>query len=337
MTSHAFDLTTALRELVARRRRPYEVVLHLGAGSDAAEVHASTMPTRLILVEGDPEVASDLRARLHGAGLVAEIHPSVVTAMGGPAQWHRYNLRALSGPRDAMRWRSWYPRLRELGTFPVASVGVAALVDSVVPAVGTDDLHVAADRLLLLDLPGQEQDIVGSLSGGMLRRFSTIVVLRGPERMQIAADADRIEQHMASAGFAQRPGDADPSAPFSYQLYQLDARREHQLRLTEERDLALARVSQLETEAADLKRRHDALQAQLKALDPAARKAEIDALSKSLDEERKTSRARAQRIEQLEAELMEAQIRAELMQQELLKAEGQLDVVKDLLLADPTL
>jgi chromosome segregation ATPase len=116
---------------------------------------------------------------------------------------------------------------------------------------------------------------------------------------------------------------------------------------------AEARSTQVHAELVELRNGSDALREKLRAAETSvaelgrkhqdaealarSRMQELDAANKQLVDERKNGRVQAQRIEKLEADLLDAQFRLETLQHELLKAEGQLEVVKDLLLNESTL
>lgn len=110
-------------------------------------------------------------------------------------------------------------------------------------------------------------------------------------------------------------------------------------RLTDEHDqqakLAAERQAQLDSlakEKAELLAAYDAL-----ALEKVSLTAAHDKLTDERDQQAKLAAAREERIGQLEAELQEALMRLHLMQEELIKGEAQIELIKDLLLREPEL
>lgn len=329
MSAPPSDLPSLLRDAVARRGRPFERVVHLGAGPEASDAQVVGVSRQLVLVEGEAEIAAELRARLEVADGPVRIVQAIVTPAGGPALWRRYNPRMLSGPRDASAWRAWFPRLQELAVLPVQTIAIDELLAEWGSPGPTDDARAAAGCLLVVDLPGQETDLLANLPAPSLRRFGVVVVHRGPERPV----EDPLVRRMAEAGFDLDEGAVATASAFGWECYRFDAPRDEQRRLA----AAETEARQRAVEATDLRRRLEVAEARLAAEDATALKAERDALASALAEGRATAKLMSERVGQLEAELAGAHSRARLMQQELLKAEGQLDALKDLLLGDQAL
>lgn len=165
-------------------RRPWAFVLHLGAGQTGlTEAYAPLQATRLVLVEGDADSAralSETLTALPGAELIEQ----AVSPAGGDLLWQRYNLRALNGPLPAQGLATYYPRLRSLPSVELPSQPVAALLDRLLPptdaapqADGTTSANAPpGNRLLVLDLPGQELALLEALGVERLHRFDQVVV-----------------------------------------------------------------------------------------------------------------------------------------------------------------
>ena len=179
-------------------------VVHLGAGSGALlDAYASVSCRRLVLVEGDPDLAGALASRAAPLDGV-EVHARALAADAGHVLWNRYNLRALNGPLDAMALRNIYPRLQSLSALPLPTTAIADWLRSL--ALGRDD----GPRVLVVDLPGQEDRLLGAVDDEQLWAFDA-VLLRGcghppGEGWDAAAAA---EQRLGARWF--RPG-PEPAA-----------------------------------------------------------------------------------------------------------------------------
>lgn len=163
--------------------RPWSFVLHLGAGqTDLTEAYAPLRPTRLVLVEGDPDSARALTGALTALP-GAEVIEQAVSPTGSDLRWQRYNLRSLNGPLPAQDLAAYYPRLRSLPSIELPSLPVAALIDRLLPPEDADPdsattTRTAAQpgRLLVLDVPGQELALLEALGIERLHRFDQVVV-----------------------------------------------------------------------------------------------------------------------------------------------------------------
>lgn len=408
-----------------RLGEPFSLTVHLGAGRSAPDLYAPLSCLRLVLVEGEPAVAEELRNRCAVMLPAAEIAQVVIAPVTGPVTWHQYNLRSLSGPAESLAFRAWYPRLEQTGVRQVQAVALPAWLEGL-PATAAPGLEESlartASSLLVFDLPGQESALLDGMSDESLRRFGWIIVRRW--RQVGAARAGAAHERLARAGFdCVLPTGAEAEAQIVQELYRLDERHEQLRRLAEdcadmrarmsglEQTLAAteasvrdadgrvlqaeaslhdsqlreaeqatriavleaqqaahsasaerhahatreveARAAQLDAERTELRQRSGELRENLKTAEASlvslsrkhqeaealakSRALELEVAQKQLADERKAGRTQAQRIEKLEAELLDAQFRLETLQHELLKAEGQLEVVKDLLLNEVTL
>ncbi len=416
MNAPSMHLDALLLAASERLGEPFSLIVHLGAGSGAPDLYAPLPCARLVLVEGEPAVAEELRGRCAAKLPAAEVEQIVIAPVSGSVKWHQYNLRPLSGPVDALASRAWYPRLEQIGVRQVPAVGLATWLEGVsaVAAPGLEDRQArTASSLLVFDLPGQESALLESLPDYGLRRFGWIVVRRW-RQVGMASGTDAAHERLARAGFDRVLPAAGPAgAQIVQELYHFDERQEqlrylardrdeilarsseleqalagqrqhaerslseHQARETElsariaaletqqvalsasaERDAqaareAEARAAQIDAERAELRQRSGELREKLQTTEASladlgrkhqevaalarSQALELEATQKQLADERKNGRTQAQRLEKLEAELLDAQFRLETLQHELLKAEGQLEVIKDLLLNETTL
>lgn len=300
-----------------------DTVVHVGAGAGAvleqyAALPAARQPRTVVLIEGDPDRARDLE-RAAAPYPWARVRPTPVDAQGGPMPWNRFNLPMLNGPLDATALTAVYPRLRRVRA---TTVQCEALVDvlgalALQPAKEEQRAHV-----LMLDVPGQEAALLETLPPELLRQFHA-VLLRGcrsvlPPSGQVAQAALALLARQHFTPVAQ-DGERDtlwPAAllrfdPVGYELAQLR-------RQLVQRDATLVERDRMVGEL------QSAVQAKASADKLAAER-----LAKTLEQD--------ERIGQLEAQLAEANLRLELLQQEVMKAEGQLALLKELLLEEPSL
>jgi hypothetical protein len=147
----------------------FDNIIHLGAGGDAERSDYESLRYRkLVLVEGDPEAAEVLGDSL-GSDLDVQIVPSLVTPSGGDVKFYRYNLSGANGILPAGTLSSLYPRLRLLDEETHPSASLSDVIERL-------EIDAANKNLLILDLPGQEAELIESLTRDQLRKFQFIVI-----------------------------------------------------------------------------------------------------------------------------------------------------------------
>lgn len=259
MTATTMHLDALLRAASERLAAPFSLIVHLGAGSGAAELYASLPYVRLVLAEGETVVADELRARCAATLPGAEVEPVVVAPTAGPVTWFQYNLRPLSGPADAMALRSFYPRLEQVGAQQVQAVGVASWLSGLVsdPRSSGSESTSAASSLLVFDVPGQESALLDALPDDALLRFGWIVVRRW-RHSNAARKAEAVHERLVSAGFDHvlpiANADRMADAQIVQELYRFDEREAKLQRLEKERDDLRSFASTLEQMIADARR-----------------------------------------------------------------------------------
>lgn len=283
------QLLDALQQLPAQT---WAAVVHLGAGHGASvQPLLGLQPGRLVLVEGDPEASARLR-RLSGLSEAVQVHSLVLGAEPGPGLWHRYSMATLNGPLDAMPWTRDYPRLRMLSAAPVEKVAVQDVL-----ARALEGLEGQDHKLLIVDLPGQEDELLGAVPAALLQGFDW-VILQGCAHPPSAAwsPADTAVARLTGLGYAVRPTQAaaDPIWPVATMFFDAQAFRQRQwqeqLRAMEEHsreleaEVTAGRQRQQETQAALLaaNERVAQLQAQHQEANASA-EAAMQALTKERD------------------------------------------------------
>ncbi len=303
----------------------WDLVVHVGAGGAPVSL-AWPGVRRLVLVEGDAGTRLQLSMACAGRAGV-EVWSDVVVPQAGVAAWHRYSLPMLNGPRAQEGLESIYPRLQHLGS---AVAQGSAVADVLARALGDDGMADAgdpADRLLVLDVPGQEESLLGAIPAALLRRFEWIVV-RGCRVPGAPGPTSRaLLDTLADAGFRSREPDtdADPLWPLSLhrlhastllarqtvlmaeQLGRIEASSAEALaqaraRHAEADARARGTIEALQAEAAQLARARDELQQQLLQAGAAA----DERLLETRQAHEHQAAAQAERLSLLERELAEA-------------------------------
>jgi hypothetical protein len=257
------------------------VVLHVGAGADAASDHAATDAERLVLVEGDPDAAQVLRERIVRFGLQADVREAVVAASEGSCDWHTFSLRRANGTTAAADLRPYYPRLVATGTRPVRCVAIQA----VIAATMADVSDSGAPHALIVDLPGQANALLAAIEPTLVQRFRWVIVRESPVRGRPAGND---QAWFARLGYARAEATepTPPDGPWPVTAYRLDEALA--LEMSQQRHLR----DELEAALAHARAESRRLEAAL-AADRDARAAELAALRQSLEAEA-AAQARAQ-------------------------------------------
>lgn len=303
--------------------RALDCVVHVGAGSGAvleryAELPSAGRPRKLVLIEGDPDAARSLE-RAAASYPWAQVLPTPIAPLGGPMPWNRFNLRMLNGPLDATALSDIYPRLRRTQTTTLHGEALSDVLTTLDLSPGSDERRVNA---LVFDVPGQESALLAALPPSQLRQFQA-VLLRGcrialPPNGQAAEIArERLaQQHFAAAATQAQHDTLWPEA-----LMRFDATSHELARLHQQASRLDAALEERDRVTHELQ---NVTEAKL-----AAEKLAADRLAKSVEQ--------GEQIRRLETQLTDAHARLELLQQEVLMAEGQLALMKDLLFREPSL
>lgn len=298
-------------------------VVHVGAGAGAILESYAALPTakrlrKLVLIEGDPEAARSLE-RAAAPYASVQVLPTPVAAHSGPMVWNRFSLRTLNGPLDASALTSIYPRLRRTQT---TTLHCEAFADVLTTLDLTSSESERLVNALVFDVPGQESLLLAAMPPALLRQFQA-VLLRGcrmplPPNGHVAAAAQErlLQQHFAAAAQQEHEDTLWPEVLMRFDAtgYELSHLRQQVARL----EAALKESNRAAQELESV--------TQAKA---AAEKLAADRLAKSVEQ--------GDRIRRLDALLADAHARQELLQQEVLMAEGQLALMKDLLFKEPSL
>ncbi len=354
--------------LTTGSNKPVGTILVIGAGT-GAELPAwrALDSRRLILVEALPAQAEQLQRRVDAARHEEVWSRAIVPAPSQQAILHVINNPLHSSVNPPQALAQHYPNLREVSQTEVP----AGTLHDAIQALALDTGHA---HLLVLDVPGLAHDLLAVTPAQVLQCFTWIVVHCDAEPLYAGdVGAGKTEGLLHTIGFDIQASDEQTIYPrVSMLLHRNDTRtRIAQLeaqaaQLTQQRDdqtkLANQHKNQLDEAGKDLSEKEKLasdLQTQVAQLtqqcDEQAKladqhKAKLDKANQQaaelqkLADERKAlldkvsqqSQERGARIIQLEKEHVEFSRRQQWLDQEMIKAEAQVDLIKDVLLRDLT-
>jgi len=208
-----------------------------------------------------------------------------------------------------------------------------------------EQTHVATERQAQLDQLTQEKAELTTARDALANDKTALTQARDEQAKlatQRQAQLDQLSKEKAELTAARDTLAKDKAA--------LTQARDEQTKLATERQ---AQLDQLSKEKAELTAARDTLAKDKAALTQARdeqiklatdRKAQLDKitterdqLQKSLNESKKALEGAKQQIQQLEEEASESLHRQQLLHEELIKAEAQIELIKDLLLREPGL
>lgn len=343
MPNHALDHLRAhlTRDRGAQALDITHVVVSGGMG-EAGLLDRLGPDDSLRLVLADPQAVAALSDRPAPAGLVL-LEQAVMAAAAGPQVLHRTSFAPLDGlgaPAPALL--RLFPGLRLLGRDPVTARDIASLPlpdplpDAIDEAAGPEGRAV----VLCLEAPGRALALLRRLAQtGALARLDALLLREGREPLhEGAAPLSDLAQMLTAEGFTLIPSEGpqdDPDRPWLLATKPAI----HRLRQA----LAAARAT-LAQRPAPAPQAEAQAQAELTRLREALAKAQS---------ERDTARNEAQAQAQAQAELTrlrealakaqserdtarnDAAMRVAAMRDQLLRAEGQIDLLRGLLALDP--
>jgi hypothetical protein len=332
-----------------------DCLIHLGAGRcSELDDHLEREPGRLVLVEADKGLADSLRQRVAGQSNVQVVN-AAIAAETGQRTYFRFNLPAVNSLRQPTGLRALYPGLRVLEEQPVRALGVTEFLDSL-------DLAPDESNGLVMELAGEDLAVLEALEvGDKLHHFCEVELVAGRESLyEGSKPAHLILQWLESNGYEVRGEDAayDRERPrwrlrrndlvlkvraLRERVEQLASRASHVdkiEKLAEDRLAALeAAEGAIEAHRADIKKLQAALALATKERDKQSksvqeRAQQIQELTRSRDELKQKADDLSRRLNSLEAERTDTHVRQELLNQEMTRAEAQIDLIKDVLLRD---
>jgi len=161
----------SILSIVARRLEGerIEAALVVGAGDVLDFAYAELGVGRVVLIEGDERSIATLRSQAVSRKGIELVH-AVVAPEQGTAAWYRCSLPALNGLVNPDRWAPAYPRLVTSGREDVATTAFREILSR----------HAGEGRhLLVVDVPGAEDDLFAALPADALDAFEWIAIRLG--------------------------------------------------------------------------------------------------------------------------------------------------------------
>lgn len=233
MTTEIEPMDSMIHVLAELASRPLGTLVYLGADGAAVSALLRLPAQKLVLVQGDPDEASELRLMAAAEGARLEVIEAAAMPSAGVVRWHRYNVSALNGPLDASGLVRHYPRLRQAGMLSVPARSLAELLDTACGSPG------GGPDVLVLDLPGQELALLGGLPPDQLERFDSVLVRAcGASVGDQWCTAAETQDHVVKRGWRALATTAPQDALWPVLLFQFD-HEAHKQRLRDERLVAL--------------------------------------------------------------------------------------------------
>lgn len=301
----------------------FDHVLHIGAGLCAELPNYRAAGARAItLVEPDPETAAALTTQTAQFTDVSVIEVAVTTSTG-PQRLHRFSFADLNSLRGPTGLNALFPALEELSKDPVHSKNPADLVRSL-------NLSDTGSHMLVLDTAGEAQSILVALDeASLLSLFQRLQICEGSKDLyEGATPLAEIRDWLANNHFDKdvQWEDADPERPIL--TVNLDVVGAAMDAKTTAEALAASTQQTLTETTAEL----EALQQTIAELtaDRDQWKSGHGMVSTQLSDMTRASERHSDAQARSQQQLT-------LSREELLKAQGQITLISDLLLRGPAL
>jgi hypothetical protein len=283
----------------------FSTIIHLGAGPYLnTSLYESPNLKKTVLVDGDPDICSELRSSTSSATSF-DIRNICLRPQDGPCNFYRYNYSFFNGPLSIGKLAGVYPSLKQLSELPGEGVSLANFL--------AEFQTQKQSMLLIFDLAGQELSLLQSVSFSLLSAFPWIL-LRGTAypQQEGATGYQESKRFLQTSGYSPIATADDHDADSPLVLFHLSKESTENQRLKSEcKDLS-QEVLSLRADSADQKKSVDELLAQR-------------------DSARTLSATQAARIAELESQLAEQSLRQEKINEQMLKAEAQLTLLKEFL------
>ena len=316
----------------------YRTLIHIGCGAQPDLAAYRLLADQVWLVEADADAVAALEPLVQDDGQLHVRH-AVVDVSARVVPFYRYSLPWANGlvALDEATQRL-YPSLRCLTDDEVKTEAVDALVSACLGQAANASLGSAEEsgageaHLLILDVGGHNAALLPALEhSGALARFSTVVIIPAHRRdTQIDVPPSLYGPVDTPAGL-NLPDNTQVLArhPLLKALKHAQAHlgaltAEHQ-QLTATRDTLTKEKSALTAERAGLAKEKQALSAEKQTLTT-----ERDTLAHA-------KAALTAERDKLKQTIAEGQQRQVLLEEELVKANAQIELIKDLLLREPGL
>ncbi|MDF1615659.1 FkbM family methyltransferase [Desulfurivibrio dismutans] len=310
------------------------VIIHLGAGQGhELDNYLSLRPEKIVLVEAEPSAVRALERRTASLAQV-EVLPVAVAATSGKAVLKGFNLPRFNSLRTPSGITELFPGLRLHKDFEVNALTTPDLINKIGPTA-------EQENWLVIDVPGEEAEVLEALQqAGRLHLFDRIVLHCGKVALyEGGRDAELLLRLLDDNGFevVSCEAEMDPDRPCWVLQKNLLKIENRELRSQ------LEQLKQAKAEQAKLAAERQAkLNELIKSRDEQSHhvselKTQLDQATQAKAEQAKLASERQNRIKQLESTLAEFESRQGLLAEEMARAEGQIDLIKDVLLRDPGL
>lgn len=325
----------------------FDTVLHLGAGPFFQEsLYEAISANNFILVEANPDFVKTLR--LQAPNSTFQVLEHLVGEMEKSQIYRRFSLPSLNGIFPLGEVQRIYPRAVEVGSQAMDAKPVVKLLETL-------NLKNDGKNALLFDVPGLESSLLESDIEKLAGYFDWIFVFgAGEPHMEGAKPLSETIKILQRYHYSLLAHDAArnpilPSAIFhrnalAVEKEMLQAQcavftkeRDEQAKMAAERQVLLVGVTK-ELEAskasgADLEKKRAELAGQLDARTKERDEArtERDAHLRERDNLKKTVAERAARIAELEAQVADQAERQKQIDEQMLRAETQLEMLKEFL------
>jgi FkbM family methyltransferase len=325
------------------------IVLGAGAGDDLSGWRA-LKPKRLVLVEPNPELARVLAKKIRAQAGEEVIKKACVVQEVSTVPLQVLSMAFESGlyaPGKALR--ECWPNIAVTSTPQVEAEPIARLVSGI-------RLSPEENNVLILDAPGAEAELLQALlASSESKVFSTISVRTAPRPLyESNACQETVEAVLRSALYDLKQAEKSDISPHVNLNFMLDSRavliaeRDSKIAALEQQlhELAQARKQEITALRAELAQSNDAQKCLAEdkealitskvtlAKENADLQAKLVELQKQLEDQMAKTTALESTNKQLESTNQELTARQALMNEELVKAEAQLELIKDLLLKD---
>jgi len=305
------------QHLISALQRVDGTILHLGAG-DCRELdtYLETAAEQIVLVEPDPEFAQALRQRTEAKPRVKVIEVAVA-GQGDAAKLHRYNVPGLATLHPLKTPPTQWPGLREVAQLHVKTLDFKQLLEQVALAEGKQ-------HWLVIDTPGEEAQVLRALrTHEVPQSFAHLSLTIGSLTPQVEEARPVLFQALEEAGYR-----LEHVVTQSGQLV-YHAKADAQWKTIQDLNASLKSAEEagqrLKKDQADRESHsQQMLDESSKALEKQQRRIdELQARNGTLQQENR----------QLKADSEEIQQRQALLEEELRKAEVQLELIKELFLS----
>lgn len=324
-------------------------ILHIGAGRGTElPSYLASDASEIVLVEPDPSAFQMLQTMAQGDSRVRLLSVAVAQATG-VAPLHCVNLPGAASLRDPSRLVEYFPGFRVLDTLDVETLSVADLL-------AQTPLPEGKVNVLILEAPGEEAVILDGLATAKaLRRFDHLLIRTAAEALYPNSQtAAALLMRLSSLGYQiayenrsdpdfpalhltwRDEGSASAEAGMRAQLAALEA---HCAALESENASLLSQIegqrSEIEAKM-DIVAKHGEAEAAVAKLtaELAEVKAARDAFWRERDKAREERDAAKEKVKALERRVQELEFKADLARAEFHRSEGQVALIKDLLLRE---